>query len=72
MATLIPGSVMSEFKKNLRMMKSIGRLEKGYLTARQTVYMHVAAKMGPRWLRENGPSLKAELDAAIEEVRNEN
>lgn len=70
MPKMIPQGVMADFKKTLKQYKKDGELEKSSLVLRQQVYMRIATRFGPRFIQKNGPAVKAELDAAIEAVKN--
>lgn len=70
MSRIISPGMMQDFKKELRLAKSTGRFEKGSAEARQQVYLRISAAHDLKWMLVNKKSLLAELEGAIEEVRN--
>lgn len=71
MSKILTPGVVQDMRKELRLLKVSGQLEKGQLVIRQQVYMHVAAANGPRWMQKHKDELRKELDQVMEGVRNE-
>ena len=71
MSKILTPGVVQDLRKELRLLKTTGRLENGVLLLRQQVYMNFAAAKGPRWMKDHENELRKELDQVVEGVRNE-
>ena len=70
MSKILTPGLKTDFIKELKLLKSEGRMGTGLMVLRNQIWTRIAAAHDARWMLEHRDTLRAEMDAIVEGVNN--